>query len=268
MLLWCATGEGPHLSRRLDHFVYTDYGNAETNNDDTGVGSSESTRRAALAEASLTVMSRLSAVVQWRQYTLVRDPGSRAVLGRVRGLRQTLRTASGVRRCCAKMQGLSQTRALSVPRLPLQAAALPPLRRTRLWPTPSSRPWSRGAPTGCVRSRAGVAHPPRMHACTHAPDPQFALKGGDATQGALVTMYDGARPPGYQPMKKQGAISAWMSGVQAWRRDAHRWPLATCAVLGIGGDNSNTAVGTFFEVRRACLSVCLACAPLTHDRLL
>lgn len=35
----------------------------------------------------------------------------------------------------------------------------------------------------------------------------FALKGGDATQGGLTTMYDGPRPPGYQPMRKQGAIS-------------------------------------------------------------
>ena len=34
----------------------------------------------------------------------------------------------------------------------------------------------------------------------------FTLKGGDATQGALKTMYDGPRPAGYQPMKKQGSI--------------------------------------------------------------
>jgi non-reducing end alpha-L-arabinofuranosidase len=52
----------------------------------------------------------------------------------------------------------------------------------------------------------------------------FALKGGDATTGRLQTLWDGPRPPGYQPMKKQGAL-----------------------VLGIGGDNSNRAVGTFFE---------------------
>jgi hypothetical protein len=52
----------------------------------------------------------------------------------------------------------------------------------------------------------------------------FALKGGDATTGTLKTMYDGARPNGYSPMKKQGAI-----------------------ILGIGGDNSNTAGGDFFE---------------------
>ena len=52
----------------------------------------------------------------------------------------------------------------------------------------------------------------------------FALKGGDANGALLKTLYDGPRPPGYQPMKKQGAI-----------------------ILGIGGDNSNTGAGTFFE---------------------
>jgi len=52
----------------------------------------------------------------------------------------------------------------------------------------------------------------------------FALKAGDATQGKLNTMYDGPRPKGYQPMRKQGAI-----------------------ILGIGGDNSDWAIGTFFE---------------------
>ena len=52
----------------------------------------------------------------------------------------------------------------------------------------------------------------------------FALKGGDASQGTLKTMYDGPRPQGYQPMKKQASI-----------------------LLGIGGDNSDVAVGTFFE---------------------
>jgi hypothetical protein len=54
----------------------------------------------------------------------------------------------------------------------------------------------------------------------------FALKGANGQTGALKTMYDGARPTsaGYNPMKKQGAI-----------------------ILGIGGDNSNGAVGSFFE---------------------
>jgi hypothetical protein len=55
---------------------------------------------------------------------------------------------------------------------------------------------------------------------------RFALYGGDATTGALKTMYDGIRPPktGYVPMKKQGSI-----------------------VLGIAGDNSDGGTGQFFE---------------------
>jgi hypothetical protein len=52
----------------------------------------------------------------------------------------------------------------------------------------------------------------------------FGLKGADAQSGVLATMYDGARPAGYSPQKKQGAI-----------------------ILGIGGDNSHTGEGTFFE---------------------
>jgi hypothetical protein len=52
----------------------------------------------------------------------------------------------------------------------------------------------------------------------------WALKGADAQSGTLKTLYDGARPAGYSPMKKQGAI-----------------------ILGIGGDNSHTGEGTFFE---------------------
>lgn len=65
----------------------------------------------------------------------------------------------------------------------------------------------------------------------------FALKGGDATRGTLTTMYDGERPlcslagtcqrhgnHTYQPMNKKGAI-----------------------ILGTGGDNSNGAMGRFYE---------------------
>lgn len=52
----------------------------------------------------------------------------------------------------------------------------------------------------------------------------FALKGGDAQSGRLETLYEGERPNKYNPMKKQGAI-----------------------ILGIGGDNSNWAIGTFYE---------------------
>lgn len=52
----------------------------------------------------------------------------------------------------------------------------------------------------------------------------FALKGGDAQSGRLKTLFEGDRPNRYNPMKKQGAI-----------------------ILGIGGDNSDWAVGTFYE---------------------
>jgi hypothetical protein len=52
----------------------------------------------------------------------------------------------------------------------------------------------------------------------------FALYGGNAAAGPLLTLYDGARPNGYAPMKKQGAI-----------------------ILGSGGDNSNAAAGDFYE---------------------
>lgn len=53
---------------------------------------------------------------------------------------------------------------------------------------------------------------------------QWAIRGGDATDGALSTYYSGVRPAGYNPMSKEGAI-----------------------ILGIGGDNSNGAQGTFYE---------------------
>jgi non-reducing end alpha-L-arabinofuranosidase len=54
---------------------------------------------------------------------------------------------------------------------------------------------------------------------------RFVLKSGDAQSGSLATKYDGARPAGgYTPQKKEGAI-----------------------ILGIGGDNSHTGEGTFFE---------------------
>ncbi|KAF3221780.1 hypothetical protein TWF679_006994 [Orbilia oligospora] len=54
----------------------------------------------------------------------------------------------------------------------------------------------------------------------------WAIKGGDSTSGSLLTIYSGKRPNanGYNPMSKEGAI-----------------------ILGIGGDNSNGAAGTFYE---------------------
>jgi hypothetical protein len=42
--------------------------------------------------------------------------------------------------------------------------------------------------------------------------------------GTLTSFYDGARPNGYSPMKKQGAI-----------------------ILGTGGDGTDTAQGDFYE---------------------
>src|SRR5262249_23570991 len=57
---------------------------------------------------------------------------------------------------------------------------------------------------------------------------EWALRGGDATTGALGTYYKGGLPAGWSPMKKQGAM-----------------------VLGSGGDccatNSNLSDGTFYE---------------------
>jgi hypothetical protein len=50
----------------------------------------------------------------------------------------------------------------------------------------------------------------------------------DAQSGGLATLWDGALPPGYSPMRKQGAI-----------------------ILGSGGDccidNTNLSQGTFYE---------------------
>ncbi|KAJ7481007.1 family 54 glycoside hydrolase [Mycena galericulata] len=57
------------------------------------------------------------------------------------------------------------------------------------------------------------------------PGNQWAVRGGNAVSGSLSTFYSGVRPsPGYNPMSKEGAI-----------------------ILGIGGDNSNGAQGTFYE---------------------
>jgi len=54
----------------------------------------------------------------------------------------------------------------------------------------------------------------------------YAIKGGNADSGGLTTWYSGALPTtsGYAPMHQEGAI-----------------------ILGIGGDNSNSSDGSFFE---------------------
>ncbi|MEY9835687.1 alpha-L-arabinofuranosidase B [Streptacidiphilus sp. EB103A] len=53
---------------------------------------------------------------------------------------------------------------------------------------------------------------------------QWAIRSGNAQSGSLSTSYSGARPAGYNPMHKEGAI-----------------------LLGIGGDNSKGSAGTFYE---------------------
>ncbi|KAK0099767.1 hypothetical protein ONS95_013342 [Cadophora gregata] len=55
---------------------------------------------------------------------------------------------------------------------------------------------------------------------------QWAIRGGNGASGGLSTYWTGARPTvgGYNPMSLEGAI-----------------------ILGIGGDNSNGAQGTFYE---------------------
>ncbi|CBQ71682.1 related to Alpha arabinofuranosidase [Sporisorium reilianum SRZ2] len=52
----------------------------------------------------------------------------------------------------------------------------------------------------------------------------WSIRSGNSQSGGLTTHYSGQRPSGYYPMKKEGAI-----------------------VLGIGGDNSNSGQGTFYE---------------------
>ncbi|MBP2328225.1 hypothetical protein JOF56_008610 [Kibdelosporangium banguiense] len=59
---------------------------------------------------------------------------------------------------------------------------------------------------------------------------RFAIKGSNAQAGTMTTLWDGALPSGYSPMKKQGAI-----------------------ILGSGGDcckpggGANLSAGTFYE---------------------
>ncbi|WP_041833574.1 arabinofuranosidase catalytic domain-containing protein [Actinoplanes sp. N902-109] len=59
---------------------------------------------------------------------------------------------------------------------------------------------------------------------------RFAMKGSNAQSGSLTTLWDGGLPPGYSPMRKQGAI-----------------------ILGSGGDcckpggGANLSAGTFYE---------------------
>ncbi|KAK7046625.1 alpha-N-arabinofuranosidase [Favolaschia claudopus] len=57
------------------------------------------------------------------------------------------------------------------------------------------------------------------------PGNHWSVRGGNSNAGSLATYYSGVRPSGgYNPMNKEGSI-----------------------ILGIGGDNSNRAQGTFYE---------------------
>src|SRR4051794_29060058 len=71
---------------------------------------------------------------------------------------------------------------------------------------------------------------------------RFAIKGSNAQSGSLTTLWNGALPRGYSPMRKQGAI-----------------------VLGSGGDccatNTNQSGGTVYE--GAIVSGCPSDAPDT-----
>ncbi len=55
---------------------------------------------------------------------------------------------------------------------------------------------------------------------------RYAVKGGNSQNGGLATYWDGAEPNGggYSPMQQEGSI-----------------------ILGTGGDNSTSGIGTFFE---------------------
>jgi|EP00505_MAST-04D_sp_SCG-Rhode-Island_P003861 hypothetical protein len=74
--------------------------------------------------------------------------------------------------------------------------------------------WGEGTPRQCRASR--LLNPALLG--------HWAIKGADAQEGPWHVYWDGRRAPGYAPMKKQGSI-----------------------ILGIGGDNSDWAVGTFYE---------------------
>lgn len=71
---------------------------------------------------------------------------------------------------------------------------------------------------------SGVPHPFLSAWLKNNGQTLFALKWGDARSGGLNTIYSGALPSGYAPMRQEGAI-----------------------ILGIGGDNSHASAGSFFE---------------------
>ena len=69
----------------------------------------------------------------------------------------------------------------------------------------------------------------------------WSIKSGDAQSGRLSTMFDGERPPGYHPMKKQGAIILGKR-VPDYARLFHRVPLLLCWVVKL---NALKVLGCF-----------------------
>ncbi|MFE0464510.1 alpha-L-arabinofuranosidase B [Kitasatospora sp. NPDC058965] len=82
-----------------------------------------------------------------------------------------------------------------------------------------------GLSTGYNANDPSVSHRFLTAMVKGAPN-QWAIRAADAQTGSLSTYYSGARPnaAGYNPMHKEGAI-----------------------ILGIGGDNSDSSDGTFYE---------------------
>jgi hypothetical protein len=82
-----------------------------------------------------------------------------------------------------------------------------------------------GQTSGTVSSNTPLVAPAFVTLMVKGPSGNhLTLKGGDAQSGILATKYDGNRPPGYSPQKKQGAVE-----------------------LGTGGDGSSGGDGIFYE---------------------
>jgi non-reducing end alpha-L-arabinofuranosidase len=82
-----------------------------------------------------------------------------------------------------------------------------------------------GVDPGCNANDPSVSHRYLTAIVKGGPN-HWAIRAGDAQSGGLSTYYDGPRPnaAGCNPMKKEGAV-----------------------ILGIGGDSSVGAAGTFYE---------------------
>ena len=88
--------------------------------------------------------------------------------------------------------------------------------------------------TGMVKGQPGV----------------WAIKAGNATGGPLVTSFEGPRPPGYAPMRKQGAIILGIGACPAALKHslcAAQLTLSTHPDYVTGGDNSDSATSVWFE---------------------